>query len=154
MAQQFSFAGFWVRLFAGFLDFVCMLPVVCVLIYFFGISDYQLIQLSNDSHNYQSFFASAQGNTADLISYGVSIVYLTYFISKRSQATLGKRMMGVYVGNPDGSRLTFRKSLLRALASLLTSATLGLGFLIVAFTKEKTALHDLLCRTRVFYGKK
>jgi uncharacterized RDD family membrane protein YckC len=46
------------------------------------------------------------------------------------------------------------KALARALASLLTAATLGLGFLMVIFTKEKIALHDLICGTRVFHGKK
>ena len=62
--------------------------------------------------------------------------------------------MGIYVGNRDGSRLSWQKSLMRALASMLTSATLGLGFLLVIFTKEKTALHDIICNTRVFHGKK
>jgi uncharacterized RDD family membrane protein YckC len=58
------------------------------------------------------------------------------------------------VGNCDGSKISPIKSFCRAIASVLTSATLGIGFLLVIFTKEKTALHDIICKTRVFHGKK
>ncbi len=37
---------------------------------------------------------------------------------------------------------------------LFVSSLCMYGLLIIAFTKEKTALHDIICGTRVFYGKK
>jgi uncharacterized RDD family membrane protein YckC len=149
-----NYAGFWVRLFAGLLDLIFISPIVFLLIYYFGISEYQSFRISGDLYNYKDLSISTQSKFADYISYVVSIIYLTYFISRKSQATLGKRVMGIYVGNPDGSKLIWQRSLARALASMVTSMTLGLGFLIVAFTKEKTALHDIICNTRVFHGKK
>jgi uncharacterized RDD family membrane protein YckC len=79
---------------------------------------------------------------------------LTYFLSRTDQATLGKKIAGIYVGNVDGSKLTWQRALYRALASILTACTLGIGFLFVLFTKEKTALHDVICKTRVFYRNK
>lgn len=152
--SELIFAGFWVRLFAGFLDLLFIAPIVFLLIYYFGVSDYQFIKMSGDFYSYKDFTTATENRFSNYISHGVSIVYLTYFIARKSQATLGKSLMGIYVGNRDGSRLSWQKSLMRALASMLTSATLGLGFLLVIFTKEKTALHDIICNTRVFHGKK
>jgi uncharacterized RDD family membrane protein YckC len=62
--------------------------------------------------------------------------------------------MGIYVGNRDGSKLSAAKAIARALARYLSAATLGIGYLPIIFTTEKTALHDLICNTRVFHGKK
>ena len=61
-------------------------------------------------------------------------------------------MLGIYVGNLDGSKLSKKRSLARSLMSIVTSSTLGIGFLPVLFTKERVSLHDLICKTRVFYG--
>ena len=149
-----DYAGFWVRFFAGFLDLIFLLPLLAILIYFFGVNEYEMIKIDDDFHSYSYLGASASNRFVDFISYGLSIAYLTYFVASKKQATLGKRILGIYVGNRDGSKLTWQKSLARAAASILTSLTLGLGFLMLIFTKEKTALHDILCNTRVFHGKK
>ena len=149
-----DYAGFWVRFFAGLLDAMFLLPILALLIYFFGVDEYQMIKIDDDFHSYSYLGASGSNQIIDLISYGLSLAYLVYFVASKQQATLGKRIMGIYVGNPDGSKLTWQKAAARALASFLTSMTLGLGFLLLIFTKEKTALHDLICNTRVFHGKK
>ena len=149
-----NFAGFWVRFFAGFLDTLFLIPPLFLLLFLFGIDTYQMFHASDSFSNYNSFTASSSGQRINLISYGLSIAYLAYFLSSKKQATIGKRIMGIYVGNRDGSRISTTKSFCRAIASILTSATLGIGFLLVIFTKEKTALHDIICNTRVFHGKK
>lgn len=150
-----DYAGFWVRLFAGLLDLMFLLPLIVVLIYFVGFNDYyETVKIDDAFGSYSYFGASGSNQFVDLISYAVSIAYLVYFVAGKKQATVGKRLMGIYVGNPDGSRLSWQKALGRAVASLLTSITLGFGFLLLVFTKEKTALHDLICNTRVFHGKK
>ena len=153
--EEKLFAGFWVRFFAGLLDFLFLMPFFIILIYFFGIDDYAIMKINNDYFNYSTFSAVGHDNRiVNILYHIIYIAYLSYFVAGKKQATLGKRLMGIYVANRDGSKLTCQKSLARALASILTSMTLGLGFLIVAFTKEKTALHDIICNTRVFYGKK
>jgi uncharacterized RDD family membrane protein YckC len=153
MAEKF-YAGFWVRFFAGLLDVAFLIPLFVVLIYFFGVSEYQMIKIDEDFHSYSYLGVATKNRAVDFVSYGISIAYLAYFLATKKQATLGKRLMGIYVGNRDGSKLSPLKSLARALASILTAFTLGLGFLPVIFTKEKTALHDLICNTRVFHGQK
>lgn len=154
MSEEKFYAGFWVRFFAGLLDIAFLTPLLAILIYTSGINESQMIKIDDTFHTYTYFGSSMQNHFVDLISYGLAIAYAAYFLSGKKQATFGKRIMGIYVGNRDGSKLNIFKALARALASILTTATCGLGFVIVIFTKEKIALHDFICKTRVFHGKK
>lgn len=138
--QEAHYAGFWIRILAGLLDLLFLTPIVMILFY---VLDIDMGQLYDPDLKEKS-------PMVDVVVYTVSIVYLTYFLAKKGQATPGKSLLKLYVGNCNGSRLSASKSFLRALASMLTSATLGLGFLSVAFTKQKVSLHDWLCNTRVF----
>jgi uncharacterized RDD family membrane protein YckC len=148
-----KYAGFWIRFVAGIIDIIFLLPIFALLVFSFGVDEYQTIKIDEDF--LASLPSKSNGNfIIDLATYAISITYITFFVTSKTQATLGKRLFGIYIGNRDGSRLSKPKAIGRALASILTSATLGLGFLPAAFTKEKTALHDLICDTRVFYGKK
>lgn len=153
MSDEKIYAGFWVRFFAGVLDVVFLLPPVLLIAYLVSDSSYEIIKIGE---NFQSYSFDAEGNlhTVDLVMYAVSIIYIAYFLSDKKQATIGKRLLGIYVGNIDGSKLSKSRAIMRAFASMITSATLGIGFLSVIFTKEKIALHDFLCNTRVFHGKK
>ncbi len=146
------YAGFWVRFFAGVLDIALMMPLLVAALYLFGVTD--AIKITDDFGNYSYLSVSSDNQFVDIALYAISIAYLAYFIAGKKQATLGKRWMGIYVGNVDGSKLSWKKSLARALASILTALTCGLGFIMMIFTKEKTALHDLICGTRVFHGTK
>ena len=148
------YAGFWARIFAGFLDLLFLAPIFLLLVYFLSDGDYQILKIGDSFRSYSYSGSTSQVTTLDYLSYAVSILYLVHFLSSKTQATFGKRMMGIYVGNPDGSRLSSARALARAVASIVTATTLGLGFLLVIFTKEKTALHDIICNTRVFHGRK
>jgi len=152
--EQPIYAGFWVRVFAGLLDVVFLLPIFVILFFFFGIDDFQSIEIHSNLQNFSYFNASTHSRYFDYITYAVSIAYAAYFLSGKKQATFGKRIMGIYVGNRDGSKLSAARSIARAFAGLLSAATLGLGYLPIIFTAEKTALHDLICNTRVFHSKK
>ena len=140
---QNKYAGFWIRLAASIVDFLVLAPLILVILYLF-----------------MPYFSSG-GSVANpedsglfkLISYVISICYTVFFIASRKQATPGKRLCGIYVATKDGQKLTKLRSLGRLFASLLSSLILGIGFFMIAFTKEKTALHDLICDTRVFRGK-
>ncbi|MEO7677838.1 MAG: RDD family protein, partial [Verrucomicrobiota bacterium] len=68
-------------------------------------------------------------------------------------ATLGKMVIGARIVNADGSKIGFFRAFLRMLASIVSSLTLGIGYLIVAFRDDKRALHDLIAGTRVVYKR-
>ncbi len=152
--EQPIYAGFWVRVFAGLLDMAFLLPIFVILFFLFGIDDFQSIKINSNLQSFSYFNASSHGRYFDYITYAVSIAYVAYFLSSKKQATFGKRFMGIYVGNRDGSKLSAPKAIARALAGLFSAATLGIGYLPIIFTAEKTALHDLISSTRVFHGKK
>ncbi len=155
MSEEKHYAGFWVRLFAGALDILFLAIPLSILFVIGGFDTVESFSYHDNFSDFYSAFVTAPSNRfLSLVTHAVTIAYVGCFLSSKQQATIGKRLLGIYVGNPDGSRLTWQKSVGRALASILTSMTMGLGFLPVIFTKEKTALHDLLCNTRVFHGKK
>lgn len=100
----------------------------------------------------------------------VSGFYVAYFLNGNWQATPGKRIVGVYVVNDDGSPLTQRQAIERYLAYIMPSLPLYssldpgsvhllmlwlmlVWFLPIILTKQKTGMHDLLCHTRVLMGR-
>ena len=100
----------------------------------------------------------------------VGATYYVVFLSGHWQATPGKRIAGIYVMNEDGSPLNQQQALQRYLAYILpslpvyssletsTSAMIMVWmsvawFLPVLLMDNKTAIHDLLCNTRVVHGK-
>ncbi|MBP7710795.1 MAG: RDD family protein [Rickettsiales bacterium] len=155
MSEEKKYAGFWVRFFAGTLDILFLAIPLAILFMIGGFDDVEaLSHYDNFSDFYVAFTTAPSNRFLSLVTHAVTIAYVGCFLSSKQQATIGKRLLGIYVGNPDGSKLTWQKSVGRALGSIVTSMTMGLGFLAVIFTKEKISLHDFLCNTRVFMGKK
>ena len=68
-------------------------------------------------------------------------------------ATLGKMVIGARIVRADGSKIGFGIAFLRMLATIVSSLTLGIGYLMVAFREDKRALHDLIVGTRVIYKR-
>jgi len=60
----------------------------------------------------------------------------------RQRATLGKRLLGIQVTDLTGGRISFGRASGRFFARLLP--TLGIGYLMMLFTRKKQALHDLI----------
>ena len=64
--------------------------------------------------------------------------------------TVGKWVTDLRIERTDGGRLSYGRSILRHVVGYaLTVATLGLGFLLAAFTPSGRALHDFIAGTAV-----
>jgi uncharacterized RDD family membrane protein YckC len=72
------------------------------------------------------------------------IIYYPVFHSSRLQATPGKAILGLKVTSSTGETLTYKMAFLRELAKFITAATIGIGYLMILFTKRKQTLHDYL----------
>ncbi len=74
------------------------------------------------------------------------IAWLYYALSESSvlQATLGKRLMGIYVTDIYGHRLSFGRATCRWLCKVPSAMIFGIGFLLALVTPRCQALHDLL----------
>lgn len=86
---------------------------------------------------------------AYIFAFAMGIVYHTWFIGSPWQATPGKRVMGCIVVKQDGSRLSYLEAFFRHLACAVSGMTLSIGYMLAGWTKESTALHDMICNTRV-----
>ncbi len=154
--NQKIYAGFIVRAFAAIIDMLITVPMVLVMLYLVGLAGFDFSHLPTVEQMFSDaeIEVTTEKRIADFISWVISIAYSIYFLTSERQATPGKRIMNIYVATKDGQKLSLNRCFARYLASLLSLILFGVGFLMAAFTKEKTALHDIICNTRVFYGKK
>ena len=76
-------------------------------------------------------------------------VYEAIMLSSEKQATVGKMVLGIVVTDVNGGRITFARATGRHFAKWLSALILGIGFLMVAFTEKKQALHDMIADTLV-----
>ena len=76
-------------------------------------------------------------------------LYFALFESSHFQATIGKKLLGLKVVDLQGNRITFWRASARYFSKLLSRLTLMIGFLMIAFTKKKQALHDKVARTLI-----
>jgi uncharacterized RDD family membrane protein YckC len=86
---------------------------------------------------------------AVLAGVAINATFITFFLGKYG-ATPGKMACKLEVIRVDGSPMTYRRAAGRYLGEVLSKLTLFIGYLMVAFDeKEKRALHDRICDTRV-----
>lgn len=57
--------------------------------------------------------------------------------------------MGLKVTDEYGQRISFQRAVGRQFAKILSGLTCGIGYLLIAFTPRKQALHDFVARTLV-----
>jgi uncharacterized RDD family membrane protein YckC len=69
--------------------------------------------------------------------------------SSKYQGTLGKLMLGLKVTDEEGNRIGFWTAFGRLLSKTFLSGILFIGYIMVAFTKKKQGLHDLIVSTVV-----
>ena len=130
-------AGFWIRLAAWFIDSVILVMVhLALLVILPGIS-------------IEAYYTDdALWTRADTIMALVGAAYYTVGVSVFS-TTLGKRALGLYVLRRDGRKVNGLRALGRHLASGVSMLILGVGYLMIAFSNDKRALHDHICDTVV-----
>ncbi|MEN6485019.1 MAG: RDD family protein [Syntrophobacteraceae bacterium] len=139
MAQQgvragdMSYAGFWIRFGAKFLDGLVTVFITYVL----------TIPL------HAVFQSGIPGQVISLlVNIFIPLAYTVYFVGK-FQATPGKMACGLMIVRPDGERVSYARACGRYFAEMLSSIILLIGYIMAAFDLEKRALHDRICDTRV-----
>ena len=72
-------------------------------------------------------------------------LYFAYLESGEKQATWGKQMLGLYVTDLSGNRMTFARASGRFFAKIVSGLIpLGIGYIMAGFTERKQALHDMI----------
>ena len=131
------FASLDVRLLAVIIDYFIIFAIYCVIA--------TLLVLFIDQKQLRIIVSLA----------GLGIVPEAKFIysivmeSSTRQGTWGKVLMGLKVSDEKGNPITFSRSLVRNLSKILSTATLGLGFMMGFFDKRQQCLHDRIAGTVV-----
>lgn len=81
---------------------------------------------------------------ANVAGYLASWIYFAAFESSESQATPGKKALGIKVTDLNGKKISFGRASGRFFAKYLSAALLCVGFIMIAFTKRKQGLHDII----------
>jgi uncharacterized RDD family membrane protein YckC len=76
-------------------------------------------------------------------------LYFPLMESSRRRGTIGKNVCGLAVTDTSGRRISFLRAVARALSKILSGAVLDLGYVMVAFTRRRQGLHDLIAGTLV-----
>ena len=134
-----QFAGFWLRFWAYLVDIIVIISLQ-------GIIVDSLLPI-----NIQEKSLFPLWSVSVIVS---TIIYYAYFVcmTKFFQATLGKMVFGLKVVRKDGATIKWIDLLFREVVGrFIYNLTFGfkLLYLIVAFTKEKTGIHDMIGHTRV-----
>jgi uncharacterized RDD family membrane protein YckC len=136
VTERAAYAGFWRRFAAYAIDYLVVLLggiVLGALVIRAGI---------------------VADGTEGRFTFWLLLGYCAYYALLESsswQATLGKRAMGIKVTNRRGERIGLARAAARFVAKLLSVLTLLVGYLLVAVTRRRQALHDLIAGTFVVH---
>jgi len=138
------YGGFWRRWIAFVVD-KTILQIISVIIFYSGSKivgvDYHLSDLSTEF--LYSLLWSYHGMAIVL-----SMIYFTYFHGTTGQ-TPGKKIFGLKVIQKRGEPMTPGIAFLRWVGYLISKIFLYLGFIWIAFSREKRGWHDMIAGTCV-----
>ena len=152
MENSINYAGFWIRFAACFIDGLIVNTIILI---FWAVSLFAVLFLWGAAPGASFFQAHAEssGFSASLIFTGFDILigwlYLVLQWSSAKQATFGMRCMGVKIVGYDYGPISFGHATKRWFALFLSALTLGIGYIMIAFTRRKQGLHDMIARTYV-----
>ncbi len=145
------YGGFWIRFGARVLDVAILWVVLLPLSYALGLFLPNVLRqqpATPDIRSFGPFFAGLL--VVNLISWFIALLYEGWFVSNRG-GTPGKLVLGLRIVRPNGDKVSFARACGRYMASIVSSLTLFIGYIMAGFDDQKRALHDHMCDTRVVY---
>ena len=140
-----GYGGFWIRFVAWIVDAIII-----------SIGSFPLrIMFHLPRHGFGPFYDGHPGPGFFLLPgfFGASLVihwlYEALMTSSSWQATVGKKILNLRVTDDAGNRLTFLHATGRHFAKYVSNLTLGIGYIMIAFTDRKRGLHDMIAGTLV-----
>lgn len=144
--EQISYGGFFARWAAYIVDSIIVgfvLLLVKIPMAMAGMMNPELSLLKQVLFEYSVW---------DIFLYLLSVLYfiiLTYYTGQ----TVGKKLFHLKVVSSDDSKLSLLNVIYReTIGRYLSTVILCIGYIMVGVDKEKKALHDILCDTRVIYA--
>ncbi len=147
----------WLRLAAYLLDAIIIsIPTFILFAIFFGTAYFNIFtdpeQIENNPEALIPFFI---GMFSFIIAiFVLQILYFSYFESSAKQATFGKQIVGIYVTDMNGERISFANALGRFFAKILSGMIMYIGYIMILFTEKNQGLHDMIASTLVMQREK
>ena len=129
-------AGFWIRFVAYIIDSLVLFGALSLI---FGLAA---------ASGGGEAAATDEFTPLDLAGLFVGAAYYTATIAIWG-TTAGKRLFGLYVVRPDGSRVGVARAFGRYLAYIPSALLLLAGFIMIGVRRDKRGLHDLIAGTVV-----
>ena len=157
--QKIKYAGFWIRFLASILDTIFLALPIAVVIYF--LSDGHWFDFAQYQHNVQMAM-SANAHALDSqpktsleweLIFEISVLLVTMLFWKKWRgATPGKKFLRVKIVDAKSFQdIDNKQAITRSLGYIASTFAFLIGFLMVAFRRDKRSLHDLLAGTCVIY---
>ena len=144
VASDSKYAGFWLRFTAYYIDLSLYLAGGIVLGW--GLLYAPLwvpAQLGVESSTGAPSIMNVYGQFLFMIFSVGDWLYFAFFESSKMQATPGKWLLRLHVTGIYGERISFWRATGRFVATVLSYATAGIGFVMAGLTTRKQALHDM-----------
>ena len=160
--SEVRYAGFWIRFFASFLDTLFLALPVAILIYFlsdgnwFDFSQYQQnISYAMSGNADKALANQPQTSIKWELLFEVSVLVVTMIFWKRWRgATPGKKFVHIKIVDAKTFKdIDNRQAITRSFGYIASTLAFLIGFIMVAFRKDKRGLHDLLAGTVVIYDE-
>lgn len=132
------YSGFWIRLGAAIFDWIALLIILL-----FWVALGGLLGLIVPNSTAVVEFLQTMGTLI------IMFLYFPFCESSRYQASIGKYLFGMKVVDKEGKRIEFWRALARLISKGLSYMFLFIGFVMIAFSKNKQGLHDLIVGTYV-----
>lgn len=141
-----AYAGFWLRAIAYLIDNV-VIYLVAATTFFGPLMQHAGIPINDPWAVYRN--PNRQVLAVELIMLMVQWLYWALLESSAWQATLGKKLLGLYVTDLRGQRIPFGRASGRFFAKIISTLTIGIGYVMAGFTPKKQALHDMMAECLV-----
>ncbi|MBA3025446.1 MAG: RDD family protein [Sulfurimonas sp.] len=158
--NEIEYAGFWVRFVASLADTFFLALPVGIVIYFlsngnwFDFSAYQQnIAYAMSGNAVKALANQPQTSLQWELLFEVSVLIVTVlFWEKWRGATPGKKLVHIKIVDAKTLQdIDNKQAITRSLGYIISTLLFLIGFLMVAFRKDKRGLHDLLAGTVVVY---
>ena len=157
--NEVKYAGFWIRFFASFLDTLFLALPIAIVIYFlsdgnwFDFSQYQQnIQMAMSGNVNALNNLPKTDRTWEIINLIVTITVTMIFWRRFKGATPGKKFVHIKIVDAKTFKdIDNKQAITRSFGYIVSTLVLLIGFIMVAFRKDKRGLHDLLAGTVVIH---
>lgn len=143
------YAGFWKRFAAICIDAIILSIVYLISSVILSVIIVGIIHLTDHSFRNEVFIGDLLPIIFQLLSVLLTWLYFGLFEKSKYQATLGKMILRIKVVNRSMQPIGFGRAVARYFLRILCNFTLGIGYIIVGFTKYKQGIHDMIADTYI-----